>query len=128
MPIKWTISHAEKRVTVKSDGEVGLADIEAYFDDLVTHGAMAYAKLFDATNLAPIVSDHDVMMLGARVQAYVKTTAAGPVAFVVASPEARVIVERYINLSTGAGRPVRVFKTVAEARVWLDGLNNEGGL
>jgi hypothetical protein len=128
MPIKWTISHAEKRVLIKTEGAVGLPDVEAYLDDLVTKGAMGYAKLFDASEISPVASDHDVMMLGARMQAYISTLKGGPLAFVVATPEARLIVERYINLAAGAERPVRVFKTAAEAAAWLDSLNEEGGL
>jgi hypothetical protein len=119
MPIRWTISHDQRFVSVKTEGLVTLKDIEAYLDALVVADAMPYAKLFDASDIDPQGSDHDVLMLGARMSAYAKTLPGGPLAFVVTTQIAREFVDRYLNLAS-APRPVNIFRTAQEARRWLD--------
>lgn len=119
MPIRWTISHEKRQVVAATTGVVTLKDVEDYLDALVVAEAMPYAKLFDASDVEPQASDHDVMMLGARMRAYVETLPGGPLAFVVTTQVAREFVDRYLNL-TAASRPVNIFQTVGEARRWLD--------
>lgn len=120
MPITWTISHEDRLVTVKADGLVTLGDAEEYLDALVVNGAMPYRKLVDCTTMRAEASDDEMMQLGGRMRAYVATLEGGPLAFVVTEPEALDYVRRYINLVMGATRPVKIFKTVNEARDWLD--------
>jgi hypothetical protein len=98
---------------------VTLKDVEAYLDALVVADAMPYAKLFDASDIEPRATDHDVLMLGARMSAYAATLPGGPLAFVVTNPVAREFVDRYLNLAA-APRPVNIFRTADEARRWLD--------
>jgi hypothetical protein len=119
MPIRWTISDEERLVVATTEGVVTLKDIEAYLDALIVAEAMPYAKLFDATDVDPQATDHDVMMLGARMRAYVATWPAGPLAFVVTTRVARDFVDRFLNLAAAA-RPVNIFQTADEARRWLD--------
>lgn len=118
MPIHWTIEPRLKLVSVKTEGEVTLKDVETYLDDLVVNDAMAFAKLFDATDLIPATGDHELLMLGARIRAYAQTMNSGPIAFVVRTTEARQIIDRYINLAQ-ANRPAGVFFAVEDARQWL---------
>ncbi len=59
-----------------------------------------------------------MMMLGARMRAYVATLEGGPLAFVVDRPEIHEFVVRYLNL-TKATRPVEIFSTVEAAQQWL---------
>lgn len=119
MPIRWTISHEERLVVATTEGVVTLKDIEAYLDAVVVADAAPYAKLFDASDVDLQASDDDVMMLGARMRAYVATGPAGPVAFVVTTPLAREFVDRFLNLAA-ARRPADIFRTADEARRWLD--------
>lgn len=118
MPIHWTIEPRLKLVSVKTEGEVTLKDVETYLDDLVVNDAMAFAKLFDASDLVPATGDHELLMLGARIRAYAQTMNSGPIAFVVRTTEARQIIDRYINLAQ-ANRPAGVFFAVEDARQWL---------
>jgi hypothetical protein len=119
MPIRWTISDEERLVVATTEGVVTLKDLAAYLDALVVAEAMPYAKLFDASDIDPQATDHDVMMLGARMRAYVATWPAGPLAFVVTTRVARDFVDRFLNLAAAA-RPVNIFQTADEARRWLD--------
>ena len=118
MPLRWEVDQSEKLVRITGEGTVTLKDVEAYLDEIVTAGAMPYAKLFDATAVDPKYDDHDLMMLGARMSAYRATLKGGPLAFVVAGGPTYEAVQRYINLAP-AERAVAVFATVPEARAWL---------
>ena len=118
MPIKWTISHPDRMVMMQADGEISLPEAEEYLDALVVADAMAYAKLVDCTTMVTHVSDDEMMQLGARMRAYASVMKGGPLAFVVTSPELHDYVRRYINLAA-AERPVKIVKTVDQARDWL---------
>ena len=121
MPIRWKIERDRKLVSIKTEGEVTLRDVEAYLDDLVVNDAMKFAKLFDASDLVPVADDNQLMELGARMRAYAQTMGSGPLAFVVRTAAARQIIDRYINLAQ-ANRPVGVFFTRDEAVEWLEKL------
>lgn len=118
MPFNWQIKHDDRLVVVKAEGTLTLGDIQAYLDDVVVKGAGSYAKLVDMTGARVQASDHDMMMLGARLRAYLASSPAGPVAFIVADPENVDYVLRFINLASGP-RPAEIFATAAEARAWL---------
>jgi hypothetical protein len=118
MPIKWTISHPDRMVMMQADGEITLPEAEEYLDALVVADAMAYAKLVDCTTMVTHVSDDEMMQLGARMRAYASVMKGGPLAFVVTSPELHDYVRRYINLAA-AERPVKIVKTIDQARDWL---------
>lgn len=118
MPIQWTISHPDRMVTVEATGEITLAQAEAYLDALVVADAMAYAKLLDCRTMFTQASDDEMMQLGARMRAYAEILRGGPLVFVVATPEVQEYVRRYINLAA-AERPVKIARTVDEARAWL---------
>ena len=47
MPMRWTISHDDRLVTVIADGPVTLLEIEAYFDALVLAGAQVLGAIVD---------------------------------------------------------------------------------
>jgi hypothetical protein len=118
MPLQWTISHPDRMVAMRAEGEISLTEAEEYLDALVVADAMAYAKLVDCTTMVTHVSDDEMMMLGARMRAYASVMKGGPLVFVVTSPELNDYVRRYINLAA-AERPVKIVRTVDEARAWL---------
>ena len=118
MPIKWTISHPDRMVTMQADGEITLPEAEEYLDALVVAEAMPYAKLVDCTTMVTHVDDDEMMQLGARMRAYASVMKGGPLVFVVTSPELHDYVRRYINLAA-AERPVKIVRTIDEARTWL---------
>ena len=122
MPFKWTISHDERLVTAKAEGVVVLQHIQDYLDAVVVAGAGPYAKLVDMTGAQVQLTDHDMLMLGARMRAYFSTGPAGPVAFVVDRSPSSDYVLRFINLASG-NRPAEVFASAVEARAWLAGRN-----
>lgn len=118
MPIKWTISHPDRMVMMQAEGDISLAEAEEYLDALVVADAMSYAKLADCTTMVTHVSDDEMMQLGARIRAYASVMKGGPLVFVVTSPDLHDYVRRYINLAA-ADRPVKIVKTLDDARAWL---------
>ncbi|MFI5000192.1 MAG: hypothetical protein ACHQK9_09965 [Reyranellales bacterium] len=95
-----------------------LKDFEAYFDDMVVSGAVAYRKFFDATDIEPRLSDDDVMLLGARVSAYAAMGPRGPLAVVVASEAGHTLAARFFNLGPSM-RSAKIFWSADKALKWL---------
>ncbi len=118
MPLRYAIDHAQRLVHVTAEGVVQLADILDYLDSVAVKEAMPYGKLFDASGGDLVLSDDDMMVLGARVSAYAEMEPRGPVALVVDSEKSNVLARRFANLG-GAKRPAKVFRDAVEARLWL---------
>ena len=124
MPIRYTIDHAKRFVSVVAEGPVTLGDVLGYFDRLVIENAMPYPKLFDATNAEPQLSDEDMMVLGARVSAYAIYEPRGPIALVGGSTETKNVLRRFMNLGR-APRAAMMFSRVRDARSWLESLRDD---
>ena len=119
MPITWTISAADRLVSARANGIVILQDVEALLDDIVVKDALGYRKLFDAREAIGKYEDRDVLLLGARIQAYTTLDLTGAAAIVVANQEQFNAALRFANIAK-AKRPIRVFHSIEQARAWLD--------
>jgi hypothetical protein len=121
MPLRWTISPSDRLVVATAEGPVGLKDIEAYLDDVVVSGALPFRKIFDTGTGSSLLSNDDMMALAARIRAYGGAADMGPLAIVASSDEVYAIAQTYMALGEGR-RPMKLFRDVAKAREWLDGL------
>ena len=120
MPIHWTLSKPTKLVVAVCKGPLTREDIQGYLDGVVVADALPYRKIFDATQAeAGILSDDDMMALGARIRAYATTGDIGPLAIVASTPESYERAQLFAALSE-ARRPIRIFGELHEARRWLD--------
>jgi hypothetical protein len=120
VPVDFTFDHDNRLVVATAHGRVVLQEILDYFDAVTINEAASYAKLFDAREMDPQLSDDDVMVLGARVSAYAAYDPRGAVAAVAVTMEARDAVRRYMTFA-GAKRSIQLFTTVEDARAWLLG-------
>jgi hypothetical protein len=120
VPVDYKFDHQLRLVIATTRGRVVLQEILDYFDAVTVNNAASYAKLFDAREGDPQLSDDDVMVLGARVSAYAAFDPRGAVAAVAVTPEARDAVRRYMNFA-GAKRPMQLFTSLEQARDWLLG-------
>lgn len=118
MPLKWTISHADRTVEAVASGPVSLQEIERYLDDVMVSDAFPYRKLFDASQASAGPTDDEMMLLGARLSAYSGLGPLGPIAFVTPAPAIRQKVRLFAVLAP-ADRPLKIFKAIAAARKWL---------
>jgi hypothetical protein len=119
MPLEWKISHPERLVVTVAQGRVGLQDIERYLDDVMVSDALPYRKIFDASQGTSALTDEDMMMLGARMSAYVGLGPLGPLAIVAPATNVRQQARLFAALAP-ADRPLKIFKTIKAARIWLD--------
>jgi hypothetical protein len=120
MPLHWTIDHEKRLVVATAQGALRASDISVYLNRVVYAGAMPYAKLFDGSNATSFLRADDLEEFGQWLQDYMEapTDRAGPLAIVASSPEQFVQAEFFSDAASGT-RPVRVFRDMASAQVWL---------
>lgn len=120
MPVQWTISHPTRLVVAVAKGELCLTDIEEYLDGVVTADALPYRKIFDTTAVASLkLGEDDMMLLGARIRAYVAMDRMGPLAIVATTDRAYRQARLFAALAV-ADRPLKIFRELHLARKWLD--------
>lgn len=122
MPVQWTISKPHQLVIAVARDELRLADVEEYLDGVTVAEALAYRKIFDTTNANMMLSDGDMMVLGARIRAYLKVSKLGPLA-IVAVTESAYQQARLFEVLAEGDRPVKIFRELHLAREWLDGFD-----
>lgn len=123
MPVQWTISKPHQLVIAVARDELRLADVEGYLDGVTVAEALAYRKIFDTTNANMMLSDADMMVLGARIRAYLKVSKLGPLAIVAVTDSAYQQARLFEVLAEG-DRPVKIFRELHHAREWLDGFDS----
>jgi hypothetical protein len=119
MPIQWTISHPHRLVVAVCKDTVGRTDIEGYLDSVVVSDTLPYRKIFDMTHADMVLSDDDMMALGARIRAYAGLANLGPLAIVASSPQSYERARLFAALAD-ARRPLKIFRELHAARQWLD--------
>jgi len=119
MPVQWTISKPHRLVIAVARDELRLKDIATYLDGVAVADVLSYRKIFDMTHATVILSDADMMMLGARIRAYMQVARLGPLAIVAVTEEAYRQASLFEVLAQG-DRPVRIFRELHHAREWLD--------
>jgi hypothetical protein len=123
MPVQWTISKPHQLVIAVARDELRLADVEEYFDGVTVADALPYRKIFDTTAARMMLSDADMMVLGARIRAYQKMSKLGPLAIVAVTEPAYQQARLFEVLAEG-DRPVKIFRELHLAREWLDGFDS----
>lgn len=123
MPVQWTISKPHQLVIAVARDELRLADVEEYLDGVAVADALPYRKIFDTTNASMMLSDADMMVLGARIRAYLKMGKLGPLAIVAVTEHAYQQARLFEVLAEG-DRPVKIFRELHLAREWLDGFDS----
>jgi len=120
MPIYVTVYHLDKTIVAKTEGDVTLADIEGYLEDIVKARAVPYRKIFDATRGTSVLTPQDTETLRAKLTAFTaKHDNVGPFAVVTGGNRDGRLANICRTAST-ADRPMRVFADIHSARRWLD--------
>jgi hypothetical protein len=119
MPVEFTVSHGTRLVLAIAKGDLRRHDIETYLDDLARAQALPYRKIFDMSEATPRLGDDDLMMLGARIRAYLSLGKLGPLA-IVANSDASYGQARMFAALADAERPIKIFRELHLARRWLD--------
>ena len=119
MPLQWTISKPHRLVIAVARDELRLEDIENYLDGVAVADALPYRKIFDTTHATMMLSDADMMAIGARIRAYMQVDKLGPIAIVAVTERSYQQARLFEALAEG-DRPVKIFRELHLAREWLD--------
>lgn len=122
MPVQWTISKPHRLVIAVARDELRLEDVENYLDGVAVAEALPYRKIFDTTHATMMLSDTDMMALGARIRAYLQIYELGPLA-IVAVTERSYQQARLFEVLAEGDRPIKIFRELHHAREWLDGFD-----
>ena len=120
MPIYVTVYHLDKMIIGKTEGDVTLADIEGYLEDIVKARAVSYRKIFGASSGTSVLTLSDVEVLQATLAEFTqKRDNVGPFAVVTGgNREGRMA--NICQAASGAERPMHVFADIHAERQWLE--------
>ena len=119
MPIRWTVSRADRLVIATVSGEAGREDFARYLAEIDAAGAMPYRKILDLSFAPLAMNAADIKALGRIVDGYGRAGPLGPLA-IVANVEAMQYASTVFGESSRADRPFAIFRKLAEAQEWLD--------
>ena len=121
MAVRWTFDHARKFAEIVLTGETGEEEAARFFDALEAANAQPYRKLVDAREAVPKIDEGILKLVTARIAAYRNP---GPIAAVVDGAYFDGLARLFI-LAVDAERRTRVFRSIEEARAWLEALERE---
>lgn len=129
MGLHWLIDSRTQLVVITAEGPVTRAEIDDMLDAVIGAKAVAYRKLVDARAGRFALSPIDLLAIGARVRGlHVGSVGAAAIVLDGDMPrdgepdDAPTLVARLIGILASARRPLRLFKSMAAARRWLDSL------
>ena len=112
--------HAKRRIRVKMQGAIAVADPPASVDQRITEGTQGYSVLYDMGETGARATSEDIGLVISRLwtlEASLGRT--GPVAIVSRSRRACSIHRDNPEVDDN-GRALRFFGDVADAERWLD--------
>ena len=117
MALRFQIDHLAHVVLGVAEGPLTLKDLIHFSLGMDKNNTASYAKLVDVVGGTALLSEADMAAFRDRIQSLPKDRAHGPLALVTSEehgPLARLFAE-----TTSAERPVKVFKSIHDARKWL---------
>jgi hypothetical protein len=121
MPLRWKIAPLEHMVVCVFEGVVTLTDVVDYFAAVEAAGASRYRKIMDVSRGECAVPDEEVARLARHAASAERAEKSGAMAIVTgAARDDRMLVN--LRKMNPPGRPLRAFRTIHEARRWLNGL------
>jgi hypothetical protein len=119
MPLHWKIAPLEHMVVCVAEGLVTVDDLVTYFADLEAAGAAHYRRILDATRGISGLSKADVARLSDHARSLLWRGTPGAMAVVTGASGNDTLVAN-VKAMLRAGRRMREFPTIHEARLWLD--------
>ncbi|MBI2737201.1 MAG: hypothetical protein HYX38_11730 [Rhodospirillales bacterium] len=119
MPLHWKIAPLEQMVVCVSEGAVTKDELMAYFKALEEAGASHYRKMLDASRGECCLTADEVAEIAAYVRSREWQGTPGPMAIFTGSSGNDEFL-RAVSPLLRAGRRLRTFSTIHEARRWLD--------
>ncbi|MBV8392163.1 MAG: hypothetical protein JOY81_03175 [Alphaproteobacteria bacterium] len=105
-------------MTVVADGNVVRKEVEDFMDAMMAAKVGTYRKLFDARRGTTEMNANDILALGVKARGLHSLVATGPLAIVEPDYDYRRF-SPLLGLLAAAERPMKLFRTEAQARAWL---------
>ena len=118
MPIHLDFFHPNRIVVAVIRGTVTAEDITGVVQQFLETGALHYRKIIDVSSGNSPIDEKGLETLAALARANPHAGSRGPLAFVV-DPARGEVVEKFVKLTEGE-RPVKIFRSIHDARKWLD--------
>jgi hypothetical protein len=118
MSLQWEVFHLDHMVICVSEGIVTLEDFREYLAALQQEKALAFRKIFIATEGRSGMSDADRVELAALLTSYLGMEGLGPFAVVAGAERNDGLAAVFKSLAT-VKRPMRLFPDIHAARKWL---------
>lgn len=121
MPLRWTVDHDARLIMAEASGALSRQEFDDYMAAVAKEGAVGYRVLFDA-QAASVDLRADYLLAFSQVVRDRKRpdVSDGRIAVVVGSDAEDDLGAFFVEHTSGA-RPCRLFHTIADARVWLEG-------
>ena len=119
MPLQWTIDVENRFMTAVATGDVTRAEVDGFLDAVMANKALGYRKLFDAGRADTSMDPGDLVALGTRMRSMHFEGAMGPLALVAPAGQGEPL-ERLFGMIAAADRPMRLFRKVGRARLWIE--------
>ena len=118
MPIHLNIFHPNRVVVIVARGAISSEDVVHAVREFIEQGMIHYRKIVDVSMARSDLDVEQLKSVAALIRSNPRAPTRGPLAFVVdrmGNPLAHVFAEL-----TETERPVKVFTSLSEARLWLD--------
>jgi hypothetical protein len=122
MPIVWNVSHNERLVVLKTEGEVTYEDLIDSLESVGAERAFPYRKLLDAREGRSVMRADELDAYFALLSETFRRDDFGPYAIIVGADKGAAHDPLLSRLLTMGTRPIRIFFDPIEAQDWLKSL------
>ena len=120
MAIEVTVNAMDRMIVAIARGDLTLEDLVELRQELVKADRLSYRKIVEINTVTSALDEKAVSGFAKFLLRDEATTPCGPLAIVMASADAG-LAHMFTHLTTDK-RPARVFRSIHEARRWLDEL------
>jgi hypothetical protein len=124
MPFKIDIFPPDRMVVAVARGEISLTDLMMLVKELVDSGTLPYRKIIDITSATSAIGEAELESIAERLRSVPLLRPRGPLA-IVADGDRGELGRLFMSL-TSDERPVQVFRSIHEARKWLQQMPTAG--
>lgn len=117
MPIRLEVSRLHRLVMIVARGHVTPEEIHCSTQELVQANVPHFAKIIDIAGATSELTPEQVERISVMLRETLGSAARGPVAFVI-NPDRQGLADVFADVTKG-DRPVKLFRSLHEARKWL---------
>lgn len=119
MPVHLEVSRLDRQVVIVARGHVTPDEIRAQARSIADAEVRHFAKIIDVSGATSEIGREQVESMAAGLRSAPGAAGRGPIAF-VNNPDRVGFAEAFAEMTEG-DRPVRLFRSIHDARKWLEG-------